>query len=138
MSIKLEEMMNEFRYPSSINTDKDITTSGTITASNISTLTTGSAGAFTVNGALTVTAASTHVGNSVFVGTITATGSSGSIYLGSGGPSISIVNFTGAASVPDIIAPTGSIAVNLSGTGPASRMFISKGGSAWTNLVAGA
>ena len=162
MSIKLEEMMNEFRYPTQITTDKavtinnSLTVTGTATLSGVNTLTTGAAGDFTVNGTLTatgnvtvkgtldVTGAArlgvvTVTGASVFTSTITATGTSGSIYLGAGGPTISIVNFTGAANLPDITAVTGSIAINLGGTGPASRIFIAKGGgSAWTNLVAGA
>ena len=138
MAIKLEEMFNEFRYPSAITTDKDITTSGTLTAGNLTTTTTGVAGAFNVNGLLTAKAGLTVTGAATIVSTLTVSGVSGAIYLGSGGPTISIVNFTGAAAVPDITAVTGSIAVNISGTGPASRMFISKGASAWTSIVTAA
>ncbi len=52
MPIKLEEMMNEFRYPSSINTAKDFTTTGAVSSA---TLAVSSTSAFT--GVATFTAA---------------------------------------------------------------------------------
>ncbi len=138
MAIKLEEMMNEFRYPTQITTDKNIVTSGSITASNISTLTTGSAAGFTVNGPLTVTGTAAVTATATFNGGLIATGASGYNYLGNGGPGIFVVSITGAGAVPDITAVTGSIAFNIAGTGPASRAYISKGVTAWTSFTTAA
>jgi len=52
MSIKLEEMLNEIRYPASINTAKDFTTTGTITSATSTTTTSNVSGALTASGAV--------------------------------------------------------------------------------------
>lgn len=157
-SIKVEDTLNEIRYADGINTALPIATSsnvtvggtltvtGALTAGNVSTLTTGSAGAFTVNGALTVTAASDLQGavtadsTLTAVGSITATGSAllPGIMFGVGGPSIKIVSTTGGALPFTATGATGSIAINLLGTGPASRAFINAGGTAWTPFTTAA
>lgn len=46
MAQKLEEMMNEFRYPSAITTDKNITTSGSVSSATLAV-----SGATTLSGA---------------------------------------------------------------------------------------
>ena len=134
MSILLEEMMDEFRYPDSINTAKAITTTSTITASNISTLTTGSAGAFTVNGALTVTAAT------VLNGSLTATATTtlpATVVIGAAGIIVGAlsnnINPTGTS------AAEGVIFINTTATGPTNRAYINtNGATGWTYMTCGA
>lgn len=147
MTIKLEEMLNEVTYEDKILTDKDIETSGTITASNISTLTTGSAAGFTVNGDLAVTGAATVKGTLTVTGAITAgagvtaTGNvvAGKYFIGTAtGPQIIFGSVTGGAAPTDT-APTGSLFINTSGTGPASRVFVNAtGATLWVPITTSA
>lgn len=141
MSIKLEEMFNEFRYPSSITTDKDITTSGTLTAGNLTTTTTQVAGAFDVQGAFTVSGAATVTGAATLNGGVTVIGTTvlparvsigtGAIIFGS--------NPNGATGPTGVTAPTGSLYLSYTGTATNNRAFINTdGATAWTSITTAA
>lgn len=137
MAIKLEEMMNEFRYPSQITTDKNIVTSGSITASNIVTSATGTSGSFTVNGALTVTGGLT-ANSLTATGTpsLGSTGTAGYTQLGSGGPQLISGTLAPPLNPTGISAPLGSLFINLGATGVTNRMYINTdGATGWTYLA---
>lgn len=138
MASKLEEMMNEFRYPSQITTDKNIVTSGSITASNIVTSATGTAAGFTVNGALAVTGNATVAGTLGVTGvsTLGVTGTSSPINLGSGGPQLISGTLAPPLNPTGVTAPKGSLFINLTGTGVTNRVYINTdGATAWTFLA---
>ena len=116
MAIKLEEMLNEFRYPSQITTDKAFATSG----------------AMTVGGALTVTGVTTLVGG-LAGGTVVTSpfgvGSAG-IKVGALAPPINPTGVTGGV---------GCLFINTTATGVTNRVYINTdGATAWTYITTGA
>lgn len=123
MAQKLEEMMNEFRYPSAITTDKAITSSAAVTAGSVVTTGTLASGAQTVTGA--VSATSTITGNNA--GATTADGNSTAAFkAGAAGFGIYF-----GAGTPTISAVLGSIYLNSSGSAVNNRMYINNGATAW-------
>ncbi len=127
MAQKLEEMMNEFRYPSAITTDKAITSSAAVTAGSVVTTGTLASGAQTVTGAVSATgsvtgnsAGANTVGGNTTAGIVMGASSYG-IYFGSGTPTIS--------------ATLGSIYINQVGSGTANRMYINNGSTAWVAVT---
>lgn len=94
MAIKLEEMMNEFRYPSAITTDKNATFGGTLAVTGAVTLSsTLASGALTVTGAVSATGLVTSKNATTdTLGGVAALAFGNApwgIYYGSGAPTIS-------------------------------------------------
>jgi hypothetical protein len=112
MAIKLEEMLNEFRYPSQITTDKAFATSG----------------AMTVGGALTVTGVATFAGGSVLTSPL-GVGSAG-IKVGALTPPMNPTGTTGGI---------GCLFINTTATGVTNRIYVNTdGATAWTFITTGA
>lgn len=133
MAIKLEEMMDEFRYPSQITTDKAITTSAGFSSASLTV--TGNSivnGNATVGGTLTVTGVATLIGAPI----LGATGSAGYTTLGASGPQLISGTLAPPANPTGVTAPVGSLFINLTGTGVTNRVYINtNGATGWTFLA---
>jgi hypothetical protein len=112
LAIKLEEMLNEFRYPSQITTDKAISTSSNVT----------------VGGNMTVTGTITSIGSSVLTSPV-GIGSAG-IKVGALAPPLNPTGTTGGI---------GCLFINTTATGVTNRVYINTdGATAWTYFTTGA
>lgn len=160
MAIKLEEMLNEFRYPSAITTDKAISTSsnltvgGTLGVTGAVTLSGGiTATGATINGSATVTGNATITGNETVGGTLTVTGAATivgattvgvtgtapALTVGTGGPQVIAGSLVPPANPTGITATVGSLFINIIGTGVTNRMYINtNGATGWTYFTSGA
>lgn len=118
MALKLEEMMNEFRYPSQITTDKAISTSAALTVGGALSVT----GAVSMNGGLTATATTTLPATTVI-----------------GAAGVIVGALTPPANPTGVSASKGTIYINTTGTGVTNRMYVNTdGATAWTYFTTGA
>jgi hypothetical protein len=127
MAQKLEEMMNEFRYPSAITTDKNITAGGTLTVTGAVTLSSTLA-----SGALTVTGAASATG--VVIAKNATTDTAGGVVAFQAGNGLWGIYYGSGA--PTASAPLGSLYMRTNGTNTSNRLYVNtNGGTSWAGVV---
>lgn len=153
-------MMNEFRYPSGINTAKSFTTTSDISAANVTSSATGTfsavanSGAETIGGTLTVTGVSTFgatgqfngsigvTGNATIAGTLAVTGAVNfQSPFGVGNAGIKVGSLSGNTNPTGTTGGIGCLFINSSSgaTGVTNRIYINTdGATGWTYIQTGA